>query len=146
MIFCSQPFITELSAQNYSGDPKEISRILENIKSFSHYYMNEDYDRLANAYSSDGKILPPNTDMIEGREAIRKRWVLPDGVDIPYHKITPTEIKIIGEYAYDMGYYEGRSKRVNGEIQSFKGKYVIVWKKEDENWKIYLDIWNSVGD
>ena len=145
LIFCTLLFVSELSAQNYSGDPKEINRILENIKLFSQYYMSRDYDKLAGAYTLDGKILPPDTDIIEGREAIRKRWVLPDGVDIPYHKITPAEIKIIGDYAYDVGYYEGRSKRANGEIQSFKGKYVIIWKKEEGDWKIYLDIWNSVG-
>ncbi len=24
-----------------------------------------------------------------------------------------------------------------------KGKYVAVWKKENGNWKMYRDIWNS---
>ncbi len=24
-----------------------------------------------------------------------------------------------------------------------KGKYVVVWKKQNGNWKMYRDIWNS---
>jgi len=29
-------------------------------------------------------------------------------------------------------------------LSSWKGKYVIVWKKVDSKWKMHLDIWNSV--
>lgn len=138
--------VTSVSAQNYIGDQKDIKQILQNIDDFSMYYVNKDYEKLANAYTLDGKILPPGTGIIEGREAIKKRWTLPEGVDILHHKINPSEIKIIAEYAYDVGYYEGRSKRQDGEIRPFKGKYVIVWKKVAGDWKIYLDIWNGVDD
>ena len=31
----------------------------------------------------------------------------------------------------------------NKEV-SWHGKYTIVWKKTDGEWKIYLDIWNNV--
>lgn len=146
LVFVLQVFATNLWAQKYSGNPEDIELILKNIEQFSQYYMNGDYDKLANAYTQDGKILPPNTKIIEGRDAIRKRWVLPEGVEIPHHKITPKEIKIVGDYAYDLGYYEGKSRRPNGDEFPFKGKYVIVWKKVEGDWKIYLDMWNSVED
>ncbi len=133
-------------SQTYTGNQKDIDQILQKIENFSEYYMEKDFDKLANAYTADGKILPPGTDIITGREAIKQRWLLPEGVDIPLHKITPTEIKIIGEHAYDLGYYEGKTKRPNGEVFDFQGKYVIVWKKVDGEWKIYLDMWNDRND
>ena len=131
------------NAQKYSGDQKEIDQILKNIDQFSQAYMNQDYETLAAAYTVDGKILPPGTDIIEGQKAIKERWILPEGVEILHHKISPEEINIIGDHAYDVGYYEGSSRRPDGEVSEFAGKYVIVWKKVNDEWKIYLDIWNN---
>ncbi|MBT8306796.1 MAG: DUF4440 domain-containing protein [Maribacter sp.] len=121
-------------------------KILEAIATFSKAYMDGDYDRLANSYTTDGKIFPNNTTIIEGREAIKKKWILPKDTKIVDHKIEPLEIKFIGNYAYDYGYYMGKTKNPNGSIVQWKGKYVIIWKKEANIWKIYLDIWNRVAD
>lgn len=145
LLFAMSLIHSTISAQTYTGDQEEIQKILNNIKNFSDYYMNADYDSLANAYTSDAKILPPGTDIIENRAAIKQQWILPEGVRILHHKITPSEIKIIGEYAYDVGYYEGKTLRANQTETSWKGKYIIIWKKEDGDWKIYLDAWNRVN-
>ncbi|MBV1924682.1 MAG: hypothetical protein KUG68_11715, partial [Flavobacteriaceae bacterium] len=84
---------------------KEI--IEKNTTSFSKAYMELDYQSLANHYSEDGKIFPNNSDIISGRTAIKRKWMLPEGMSIKYHKVTASEIKIIDDYAYDYGYYEG---------------------------------------
>ena len=135
---------TTLFSQTYTGSPKQIARILENIEAFSQHVMNSDYDQIAACYTVDGKIFPANRDIISGTEPVRAYWVLPEGMRIVHHKITPSEIKIIGKEAYDYGYYEGTTRRANGEEVSWKGKYVIVWKRVGKDWKIYLDIWNSL--
>jgi ketosteroid isomerase-like protein len=139
-------FTCSLHAQVYTGDSTEIQSILKHIDAFSQAYMNGDYDAIANAYTRDGKIMPAGTKIIEGRTAIRERWVLPEGVTVPYHKIRPEEITILGDTAYDIGYYEGRTRRANGEESSWQGKYVIIWKKVEGDWKIYVDIWNRVTE
>ncbi len=136
----------QLSAQKYVGNEEDINKILHNIKKFSQHVMNSDYDSIALAYTEDGKIFPNNTDIIEGREKVRKRWVLPEGVKTTLHKLSPVEITINGEYAYDYGRYNGITQRKDGTNVPFKGKYVVVWKKVGEDWKIYLDIWNSIRD
>ncbi len=135
---------TFTSGQNLIGDEKEIEKILFNIKTFSEHIMASDYDAIAAAYTEDGKIFPSGRDIIEGREDIRKYWVLPEGRSTKYHKVKPEEIKIIGDEAYDYGYYEGVSLNAQGQESSWKGKYVIVWKKVEGEWKIYLDIWNRI--
>ena len=133
-------------AQQFFGKQKEINKILKSIENFSQFYMNADYENLAAAYTLDGKIFPNNTDIIEGREKIKIRWTLPENVKILKHKITPLEINIIKKTAYDYGYYEGTTQRADGSTVSWKGKYVIVWKRVDGEWKIYLDIWNRINE
>jgi ketosteroid isomerase-like protein len=128
------------------GQEAEKVHIKKLIAEFSEAYMAGDYDTLAGFYSEDGKIFPDRAGIIEGRQAIKDRWVLPEGAAILDHQVTPVTINILGEYAYDYGYFEGKSKNVKGDMASWKGKYVIVWKKVAGQWKIYLDIWNRVTD
>ncbi len=77
---------------------------------------------------------------------IKNRFKIREGSRLLHHQIKPEEINFIGNYAYNYGYYEGKTEHADGEIASFKGKYVVVWKKEEDNWKMYLDIWNRVKD
>lgn len=130
------------SSQTYSGDQKEIDKILELVKKFSADVMASDYTAVANAYTSDAMIMPTGRDIMEGKEIIEKYWTRTDSSHISYHKITPKEIAVMGDTAYDIGRYEGTTTKANGEQVSWKGKYVIIWKKEDGEWKIYTDIWN----
>jgi len=133
-------------AQEYSGKGEDISKILSNIDNFSKAYVNAKYDELTSLYSTDGKIFPAGADIIVGHEAIKKRWILPKGSKMLSHKVTPEEIKVIDDFAYDYGYFQGSSSNKKGTVFNFKGKYVIVWKKTDNDWKIYLDIWNRIDD
>ncbi len=130
--------------QNYQGKQKDIDKILANTKQFSQYYVDGEIAKLAKCYTTDGKLFPSNGDIIEGTEAIEKKWQIEEGSRIARHKVTPSEITIVKNTAYDYGYYEGDFVNAAGEKYSFKGKYVIVWKKVDKDWKIYLDIWNSL--
>lgn len=120
--------------------------ILKNAEKFSGYVMASDYDNIDASYTRDAKIFPNNMKIVDG-EGIKKYWILPEGFSTPHHKIFPEEITIVDDNtAYDYGYYEGKTKNAEGEESSWKGKYVIVWKKEEGNWKMHLDIWNSVRD
>lgn len=140
-------FITSAAVhgQKYTGDEQEIEQILANVKSFSRFVMNSQYDSIAGAYTHDAKIMPAGPRIIEGYEKIRKYWTSPGGVSTIYHEVFPEEITITGEYAHDYGYYKGTTKKADGTEASWQGKYVIVWKKEAGDWKIYLDIWNRVN-
>lgn len=131
-------------AQNYIGEKTDIDKILRNIKSFSEHVMASDHAKIGASYTSDAKIFPSNRDIIRGEEAITRYWIQPSGTSVKFHKITPEEIKINGNEAYDYGYYEGISVNSEGQENSWKGKYVIIWRKVDDDWKIYLDIWNRI--
>lgn len=124
----------------------EKERILNESRAFSRAYMDADYDVMASTYTENGKIFPNNSPVIEGRAAIKKHWILPEGTRVLDHQLLPEEINIIENIAYDWGYYKGETQANSGQISAFKGKYVVIWKKIDGNWKMYLDIWNRVAD
>lgn len=130
--------------QTYVGNQADIDQILENVDKFSAYVVASDYKGIGECYTEDAKIFPSNIEIVAGQDSIIEYWVLPEGVSISRHKITPIEIKIIGDEAYDYGYYEGMTVRANGDQIGWRGKYVIIWKKIEGDWKIYLDIWNSI--
>jgi len=113
-------------------------------KAFSKAYLSGDYETLTNTYAPDAKIFPNNSPIIEGGDAIRRQWATPQGAEVLDHRVAPISITILGDYAYDYGYYQGTSKNADGEVSEWKGKYVIIWKKINGQWKIYLDIWNRV--
>ncbi|GJM34195.1 MAG: hypothetical protein DHS20C18_31960 [Saprospiraceae bacterium] len=121
--------------------------IRHNIAAFSKALMEQNYDAVVAAYTNDGKIFPGGRDILRGEAAIREYWTPKAGSTYrtSYHHITPEEIVIKGDTAYDYGYYEGKSINNEGKESSWKGKYVIVWKRVGKKeWKIYLDIWNRI--
>lgn len=131
-------------SQDLKGDQGELIKILQNIKEFSAAVMASDYEKVGQAYTADAKIFPTNREIIEGRDAIVKYWTPTNGSRISFHQILPKGINITGDQAYDYGYYKGRTLNAQGEESSWQGKYVLIWKKIDDQWKIYLDIWNRV--
>ncbi len=142
-LFCLS-FSSQLYSQAYEGKQKDIDQILKNAEMFSKYYVENNLEKLVASYTSDGKVFPGNTDIIDGTDGLTKFWRRPDDRKVLSHKITPVELKVIKRTAYDYGYYEGVSLNAEGEEVPFKGKYVIVWKKVGSDWKIYLAIWNRV--
>lgn len=119
--------------------------IRQNAAAFSQYLMDGNIDAVVAAYTDDAKIFPAGKDILHGSEAIQKYWTPPadSKSKLIYHKVTTEEIKIMGNEAYDWGYYEGKTIKSDGTQSEWKGKYVIVWKEVSPGeWKMYLDIWN----
>jgi len=137
-------FGASLQAQNYTGKQKDIDQILQNIASFSQAVMNGENDKIAAAYTVDGKIFPNRREILEGTESLAQYWKPNPEYKVVHHKVTPTELTIVKKTAYDYGYYEGKTLLPDGTTSAWKGKYVIVWKKVGKEWKIYLDIWNDL--
>ena len=136
----------KISCVRASENNDDLNRIKENTIAFSKAFMNGNYAELVDLYTEDGKIFPNNKNIISGKKGLTNYWTLPDDVKILHHKVTHSEITIDENFAYDYGVYEGKTLTKDQKEVSWKGKYVIIWKKMDNDWKIYLDIWNKIGD
>lgn len=137
---------TQLSfSQTYIGNKSDIDEILKKAALFSKYYVVGNHEGITNLYTKEAKLLPGGSKILHGRNNISNFWKRPKSVKVFSHKITPEEIKILGDYAYDYGYYEGVSlNNSTNEKEYWKGKYTILWKKINSTWLMDLDIWNSV--
>jgi ketosteroid isomerase-like protein len=93
----------------------------------------------ANMYSKEGKLMINNMPSITGKENIASFW---SGFTKMGADLSLTTIEIWGDenYITEEGLLEIKLK--DGKIAD-KGKYVVVWKKEDGKWKLHRDLSNS---
>jgi uncharacterized protein (TIGR02246 family) len=123
--------------------PEEAAAIQALSRRFSEAYVRGDAETMAGLYTPDAVIFPGSSEMIRGAEGIRRYWTLPAGQRVTRHVATPTEILIDGDHAYDYGVYEVAGERGGEAWGPTRGKYVIVWRRTAQGWRMHLDIWNS---
>jgi ketosteroid isomerase-like protein len=128
------------------GQTADEAAILNNIEQFSTWVVEGNTKAIVGAYTDDASIFPNGQDIITGTDLIQTYWNPKPGNITTFHKIYPIEITIEGYTAYDYGYYEVSGSNQGVPYEQLRGKYVIVWKKTGEQWKIYLDIWNRAAN
>ena len=95
---------------------------------------------LAALYTENGQLLPPNSDFITGKPAIQQFWQGVMDMGIKAALLETVELEAHGDTAIDVGRYTMQGE---GDKILDKGKYLVVWKQEDGQWKLHRDIWNS---
>jgi len=95
---------------------------------------------LASAYSSEASLMLSHMPSVTGKENIISAWggIINSGVS----KMTLTTLAVWGneEYITEEGLISIETK--DGTLID-KGKYLVLWKKEDGKWKLHRDISNS---
>lgn len=91
-----------------------------------------------------GSMLAPDTPIATGKDAIAK--VIAD--DFIHDNIMWHAIKVGVARSGDLGYTSGATemnvKDASGKTVVYRGKYLTVWKKqEDGSWKVLYDMFNS---
>ncbi len=132
------------SRQKFEGPKEEIEQIIEASIAFSRNTVLGKTEKVSNAYTEDGMIMPNRSNIIYGRADIHQRWLPREGYSTIKHVSTPIELTVLGDTAHDIGFYEGTTLNPDGSLSRWAGKYVIIWKKVDGQWLIYADIWNSL--
>ena len=113
-------------------------------RAFSDAYERGDVDAMIDIYTEDAVIFPGNMEMVKGLADLRKYWALGPGQRITHHEATPTAIHVEGDMASDYGTYEVSGIRGGEAWGPFRGKYLIVWRKDaDGQWRMELDMWNA---
>ena len=109
-------------------------------KAFCAAVDRQDAAAVAALYTSTAELLPPGSDAVRGREAIRKTFQA--GMDAGQKELTLTvvEVEAHGDTAHEVGTWTARGK--DGAILD-SGKYMVIWKKEGEQWRLHRHIWNS---
>ena len=98
---------------------------------------------VAALYTADGKILPPNMEMMQGRDAVQAFWQGAMDMGCKTAALDIEDLVEQGEVIIEIGKYTLTIQPAEGGTITDRGKYVVIWKQEDGAWKLDIDIWNS---
>jgi len=112
-------------------------------QNFMDAFKRADAAGLAEFYTDDAKLLPPGFPMMSGREAVQSFWQGAMDMGIKEAKLETVEVESQGNLASEIGRFTLTVQPEGGESAEMTGKYVVIWKKQDETWKLHVDIWNT---
>jgi ketosteroid isomerase-like protein len=91
-------------------------------------------------YTKNARILPPDAPMIEGRDAIAEFWTKAAAqLGVKQVRLETVELDAHSGHAHEIG----RATLTLASGETVVGKYVVLWKQEDGEWRWDVDIWNT---
>ena len=105
------------------------------------FFNKGDFAGVASLYANDATAFPPGSAMVQGGAAIGAMWKsMAEKVGDP--KLTTLDVKPLGpSAAREIGTFSLKTK--GPSPQEVTGKYVVVWEKIGNDWKLAADIWND---
>ena len=108
-------------------------------RGFMAAFAKGDAAAIAALYTSGSQVLPPNSDVVNGTEAVREFWQGAMALGLTGARLDTVEVEAAGDTAIEVGRY----RLMAGDNPADQGKYIVVWKNEGGRWKIHRDIWNT---
>lgn len=143
---CKNDSAKVASSENHADSTKQsfnmsaARKTIDDInKKFEEAVRKADSATLGSLYTSDALVMPANSEPIKGND-IPGMWGSTFRMGIKDAKLTTTDLQGNADLLAETGTYEmfgDKNKTLD------KGKYVVVWKQENGQWKIYRDIWNT---
>lgn len=104
----------------------------------------KDLEKCISFYAEDGERLATGSPVIRGTAALRNEWQKylssPGTFQWSTSKV---EVSSSGDLAYETGRFVLKTIDKNGQPATTYGKYVCVWKRQnDGKWKVVADIDN----
>jgi uncharacterized protein (TIGR02246 family) len=104
-----------------------------------------DMDSFVGSYTNDGIMLPPNAADEVGLQRVRNYATA--FTQLPGFSIRFEEVRIAVAASGDMGYTLANTvikfDGPDGEPVEDRGRDFHLWKKQDGEWRLAIDIWNS---
>lgn len=103
-------------------------------------YTRHDLDATVALFAEDAQILPQHGPAIRGREEIEAYFR--DQITPKMVYDTDTEMTLVrGDLGVEQGRYRVRNVRRGSDVE--EGKYVHVWRRQNNDWKLYRIIYNT---
>jgi uncharacterized protein (TIGR02246 family) len=106
----------------------------------------KDVEAVLELYADDAIVLPPGGEHIAGRERIREFYkkYYADLFQLLNEDFSSTSLVLRDDLAIETADYSGEIDRGQKGKSHFKGKNLVVWKREKSgSWKIFRDMWSS---
>jgi uncharacterized protein (TIGR02246 family) len=110
------------------------------IEKYVEAYNRGDAMELAGFYTEQAQLLLPGSDAIVGRSAIQSFWERRLSPEARSITLASLEVEVFQDTAVEVGAYSIHGPE--GQLLD-RGKYVVVWKFEQGDWKLHRDILNT---
>ena len=101
-----------------------------------------DAKAIADIFEPDAIVFPQGADAVHGRDAVSKFFAAMSGIDDA--STVTLDVTIAASTAYESGVYTMTSHTGNAAPITDHGKYVCVWKfDDDKHWRIARQISNT---
>ena len=139
VVMLAMPFLVSCTTAPPPDTTAEDSQAIRAAsKQWDDAFNRGDFAALAALYTEEAKLLPPNSQMIIGREGIE--GFFSGGGN---GQLTMIDLHLNGDMAYVVGEWTFTMQPEEGEAISNNGKYVEIWKRENDTWMLDVDIWNT---
>ena len=144
LLFLALVLSSVLLAQN-SKQSKDEAAIRNADTEWSHAVEAKDLDKTTSFYAEDASAYPFNAPVAAGKDSIRQLWSHLFESPGFHLQFAPTKVEVAkaGDMAYDAGTFELKMNGSDGSPKTTQGKYVVVWKKQNGQWKAVADIFNT---
>ena len=136
------PSVSAQTRQNNPAANNPRSAIEAANRRFIEAFNRGDAASVAAMYTTDARLLPPDNRMLEGRQNIQMFWLGLINTGFQITRLETLTVEAQGNLASEIGRYT-ISNRVNGQVVTYTGKYVVVWRRQSGRWRLAADIWNS---
>jgi len=102
-----------------------------------------DTTQLTSLYADDAVMMPPSSEILSDRSAIKNYWDILREVGIDAYAIQTINLRIEGDQAYQTVLWEATRNAADGNVFEFKGNMSnVLERQKDGTWKIKLQSWN----
>jgi len=102
-----------------------------------------DTTQLVSLYSDNAVMMPPSSEILSDRGAIKNYWDVLREVGIDVYAIDTVDLRIDGNTAYQTVLWEATRNAADGNVIQFNGNMSnVLERQKDGTWKIKLQSWN----
>ena len=130
-----------LGSAALAGSPKETVQAVNDA--WNAAFNRQDADSLADLYTSDAIVIPPQSGALRGEDTIRTFWADLMAKGFTDHAIEILEVRRRGKVIYEVARWQARGPDGNGGMKTYEGQLVnVLRQQEDGSWRSELHIWN----
>jgi len=100
-------------------------------------------DDLVSLYSADAVVLRPNLPPVRGTAALRELFFAVLDAGLGEVEFEPLRVDMFGEVACEAGRCKMLVPVAMGKRREERGKYLMVYNRQNGEWKITADSWSS---
>ncbi len=108
---------------------------------FEEAFGRQDAPAMATLYTANGQLLPVGSGPVSGTHAIEHFWqgIFDSGLTRAELETVEVYAGVDGETATEVGRY----RLASGAEEADVGKYIVLWARTSDGWKIHRDIWTT---